>query len=118
MDIPPGPAQNVERPNALLVDLAVETARTTPEVRTVRALAERVGVSVRVLELRFRDYVGLSPKAMIRRSRVLLGPGPPHPRLQGAGGGAAGQLRRPLRWSRPALGVTRAVKGGLTANSR
>jgi AraC-like DNA-binding protein len=58
-------------PDALLVDLAVETARTTPEVHTVRALAERVGVSVRVLELRFRDYVGLSPKAMIRRCRVI-----------------------------------------------
>jgi AraC-like DNA-binding protein len=59
------------RPDAHLVDLAVEIARTTPQVHTVRALAERVGVSVRVLELRFRDYVGLSPKAVIRRSRVI-----------------------------------------------
>ena len=58
-------------PDAHLVDRAVETARTMPEVHTVRALAERVGVSVRVLELRFRDYVGFSPKAMIRRCRVI-----------------------------------------------
>jgi AraC-like DNA-binding protein len=58
-------------PEALMVDRAVELARTTPEVHTVRALAERVGVSVRVLELRFREHVGISPKAMIRRCRVI-----------------------------------------------
>jgi transcriptional regulator GlxA family with amidase domain len=39
--------------------------------RLARALAERVGVSVRGLELRVRDYVGLSPKAMVRRCRVI-----------------------------------------------
>jgi AraC-like DNA-binding protein len=58
-------------PDALMVNRAVELARTTPEVHTVRALAERIGVSVRVLELRFREHVGLSPKAVIRRCRVI-----------------------------------------------
>jgi len=57
--------------DALMVDRAVELARTTPEVHTVRALAERLDVSVRVLELRFRAWMGLSPKAMIRRCRVI-----------------------------------------------
>jgi AraC-like DNA-binding protein len=60
-----------ENPDALLVNRAVELARTTPEVHTVRALAERLGVSVRVLELRFRDWLGIGPKAMIRRCRVI-----------------------------------------------
>jgi AraC-like DNA-binding protein len=54
-----------------LVDRAVALARSEPALSKVADLAARLGVSVRVLQMRFRDHLGISPKAMVRRCRVL-----------------------------------------------
>jgi transcriptional regulator GlxA family with amidase domain len=50
---------------------AVHIARSSPGLTSVRELADKVGVSVRVLEMRFRDGIGLSPKAVLRRYRIV-----------------------------------------------
>ena len=55
---------------AQLVERAVGLARTEHELSRVDDLAARLGVSVRVLEIKFREYVGLSPKEMLLRCRV------------------------------------------------
>jgi AraC-like DNA-binding protein len=49
---------------------SVELARNHPEITTVEELAARVGTSTRTLERRFRRYVGVGPKWVIRRFRV------------------------------------------------
>ncbi len=48
----------------------VERVAADPSVVNVSGLAEREGVSVRLLQRRFADHVGLSPKAVIRRYRL------------------------------------------------
>jgi AraC-like DNA-binding protein len=49
---------------------SVELARNHPEITRVEELAERLGTSPRTLERRFRRYVGVGPKWVIRRFRV------------------------------------------------
>ncbi len=53
------------------VNRAVELARSPAAPTSVQELARALGVSVRVLELRFRDALGMSPKAMLRRCRAI-----------------------------------------------
>lgn len=68
-------------PPAAVVE-AARGATLDPAVRSVAALAERVGWGVRRLERAFAEHVGLAPKALLRVSRVqrllalLDGPGP------------------------------------------
>lgn len=55
------------------VGLAVELAETvaqTPSVMRVEQLSERAGLAVRPLQRLFRDFVGASPKWVIRRHRL------------------------------------------------
>jgi AraC-like DNA-binding protein len=49
----------------------VERVATDPSVVRVEALAGEAGLSVRQLQRRFADHVGLSPKAVIRRYRLF-----------------------------------------------
>lgn len=48
----------------------VDTIVTDPSVTTVAALCDRTGDSPRGLQRLFRDYVGASPKWVIRRNRL------------------------------------------------
>jgi len=56
--------------DAQVVERAVTLARSEHELSRVQDLAARVGVSVRVLEMKFREFVGMSPKVMLLRCRV------------------------------------------------
>lgn len=47
-----------------------ETAATDPDLLRVHQLAEIAGCSVRTLQRRFADHVGIGPKALIRRYRL------------------------------------------------
>jgi AraC-like DNA-binding protein len=49
----------------------VELVEQDPSLGRAEVLAERVGVSLRTLERGFRHYVGLGPKPLIRRYRLL-----------------------------------------------
>lgn len=57
--------------SAALVDRAVDVVRAPAGPTTVGDLAEAMGVSVRVLEMRFRRELGLGPKAVVRRCRAI-----------------------------------------------
>jgi AraC-like DNA-binding protein len=48
----------------------VERVAADPSVVNVSGLARREGMGVRLLQRRFADHVGLSPKAVIRRYRL------------------------------------------------
>ncbi|WP_238444215.1 helix-turn-helix domain-containing protein [Salsipaludibacter albus] len=48
----------------------VERAAADPDLVRVDDLAERAGVSVRTLQRRFRDHVGVPPKWVLRRYRL------------------------------------------------
>ena len=50
--------------------LIAERIAADPSVVRVEALAAEVGLSVRQLQRRFADHVGISPKAVIRRYRL------------------------------------------------
>jgi AraC-like DNA-binding protein len=63
--VPAGP-HPAERTSAL-----VERIAGDPSVVRVEPLAAEVGLSVRQLQRRFADHVGLSPKAVIRRYRLF-----------------------------------------------
>jgi len=56
--------------DALRVGRIVELARAVPELTQAAALASAGGVSIRVLERLFRRYIGVGPKAVLRRLRV------------------------------------------------
>lgn len=60
---PPDP--KVDRLNALLAQ-----AQNDPTLTRVDELAERAGVGMRALQAWFSDYVGVSPKWVIRRYRL------------------------------------------------
>lgn len=59
----PAPDPQVERIGAIL-----RTVETTPGLTQVEALAEQAGLGVRSLQQLFSEYVGVSPKWVIRRS--------------------------------------------------
>lgn len=61
----PAPPQPGEATSALVEHIAAE-----PALVRVEALASAEGVSVRQLQRRFADHVGVSPKAVIRRYRL------------------------------------------------
>lgn len=48
----------------------VETIAATPDITTVAQLAETSGDTLRSIQRLFRDYVGASPKWVIRRNRL------------------------------------------------
>lgn len=62
----PAPDAETERIAAILRVIEGE-----PEITQVRQLAAHTGISVRRLQLLFKDYVGASPKWVIRRNRLL-----------------------------------------------
>src|SRR5690606_24498432 len=49
----------------------VEAIAATPAMTSAKAVADRFGVSTRTLQRLFDDYVGLSPKWVIDRYRML-----------------------------------------------
>lgn len=61
----PAPDPQVERIAAIL-----RAAETTPGLTQVEQLAEKSGIGVRSLQQLFGDYVGVSPKWVIRRFRL------------------------------------------------
>ena len=61
----PAPDPQVDAIAAIL-----RAAETTPGLTQVDALAERAGMGVRSLQLLFSEYVGVSPKWVIRRFRL------------------------------------------------
>ena len=63
--LPPHDPQ-VERIGAIL-----QTIKGHPDITQVQQLADQLGISVRRLQLLFKDYVGASPKWVIRRNRLL-----------------------------------------------
>lgn len=48
-----------------------DTIKQQPDITQVRQLADVHGISVRRLQMLFREYVGASPKWVIRRNRLL-----------------------------------------------
>jgi AraC-like DNA-binding protein len=48
-----------------------QTIKEHPDVTQVQQLADRLDISVRRLQMLFKDYVGASPKWVIRRNRLL-----------------------------------------------
>lgn len=58
-------------PQIARIGAILEAIRLHPDVTRVQHLADRLGISVRRLQLLFRDYVGASPKWVIRRNRLL-----------------------------------------------
>ena len=63
--LPPHDPQ-VERIGAIL-----QTIKDHPDITQVQQLADQLGISVRRLQLLFKEYVGASPKWVIRRNRLL-----------------------------------------------
>lgn len=62
----PTPDPAVER----IADI-LQTIAGNADITQVRQLADQVGLSVRKLQMLFKDYVGASPKWVIRRNRLL-----------------------------------------------
>lgn len=48
-----------------------ETIRAHADITQVQQLADQLGISVRRLQILFREYVGATPKWVIRRNRLL-----------------------------------------------
>ncbi|MGA7158595.1 MAG: helix-turn-helix domain-containing protein [Acidobacteriaceae bacterium] len=63
--IPPSPD-----PNITLSTQLVHLILTDPAILTVESLATRSGYSIRSLQRLFRDYIGTTPKWVIRRYRL------------------------------------------------
>ena len=63
--LPPNDPQ-IERIGAIF-----RTIEEHPDVTQVQQLSEQLGVSVRRLQMLFKEYVGASPKWVIRRNRLL-----------------------------------------------
>jgi AraC-like DNA-binding protein len=59
-----------ELDTCLLAARIVDEAKHRPALTRVVELAERAGLSVRALERLFREYVGMTPKAVIQRYRI------------------------------------------------
>lgn len=66
MDLAPPPDPVAERVAAL-----VERAESDPRIVSTQCLADIAGVSVRTLQRLFAAYIGLSPKTVIQRHRLL-----------------------------------------------
>jgi transcriptional regulator GlxA family with amidase domain len=62
----PAPDPQVERIAAIL-----QVAESHTDITQVQQLADHVGISVRKLQMLFKDYIGASPKWIIRRKRLL-----------------------------------------------
>ena len=62
----PSPDPVAERVAAL-----VETVENDPRIVSAQRLADIAGVSIRTLQRMFTTYVGLSPKTVIQRHRLL-----------------------------------------------
>src|SRR5690606_29820555 len=58
-------------PNAELVREWVDRVEHDPTLTRAEALADLAGVSLRALQRGFREHVGLTPKQLIRRYRLL-----------------------------------------------
>jgi AraC-like DNA-binding protein len=61
------------RPDPVAEEVAtlVEQVERDPDIRRAEQLAERAGVSLRTLQRRFRSHVGVSPKWVVQRYRLL-----------------------------------------------
>jgi AraC-like DNA-binding protein len=57
-------------PNVAVVGDIMRLVLATPELRRVEQLVERTGMSARSLQRLFREYVGVSPKWVLRRVRL------------------------------------------------
>ena len=53
------------------IDAILQTFKAHPDITQVQQLADQLGISVRRLQLLFKEYVGASPKWVIRRYRLL-----------------------------------------------
>lgn len=62
----PVPDPEVERIAAIL-----KTIESNADITQVQQLADQIGLSVRKLQMLFKDYIGASPKWIIRRKRLL-----------------------------------------------
>ena len=62
----PAPDPEVERIAAIL-----QVAESHTDITQVQQLADHAGISVRKLQMLFKDYIGASPKWIIRRKRLL-----------------------------------------------
>lgn len=62
----PAPDPAVERIATIL-----QVAESQADITQVQQLADHVGISVRKLQMLFKDYIGASPKWIIRRKRLL-----------------------------------------------
>jgi AraC-like DNA-binding protein len=58
-------------PEIARIAAILATIQQHPEITQVQQLAEQVDLSVRRLQLLFKDYLGASPKWVIRRNRLL-----------------------------------------------
>jgi AraC-like DNA-binding protein len=64
--LPASPDPEVERIGAIL-----QAIQRQPDITQVRQLAEHLGIGVRRLQMLFKEYVGATPKWVIRRNRLL-----------------------------------------------
>ncbi|WP_308495509.1 AraC family transcriptional regulator [Duganella guangzhouensis] len=62
----PAPDPVVEHIAAIL-----QAIESNADITQVQQLADQVGISVRKLQMLFKDYIGASPKWIIRRKRLL-----------------------------------------------
>jgi AraC-like DNA-binding protein len=53
------------------IAMILDVIQNYPDITQVQQLAQQVGISVRRLQLLFKEYVGASPKWVIRRDRLL-----------------------------------------------
>jgi AraC-like DNA-binding protein len=61
---------NLSNPEAALVQATVKLISSDQSINRVDELAPRVGIGIRALQRLFSEYVGVSPKWVIRRSRL------------------------------------------------
>lgn len=64
-------AKPLEDPQTARIAAILDTIQQHPDITQVQQLAHQVHISVRRLQLLFKDYVGASPKWVIRRNRLL-----------------------------------------------
>jgi AraC-like DNA-binding protein len=66
LNAPRNPSDEAQR-----VQAWVDLVESDPEITRTEQLADRVGVALRTLQRLMRQYVGIAPKALIRRYRLL-----------------------------------------------
>jgi methylphosphotriester-DNA--protein-cysteine methyltransferase len=58
-------------PQTERIALILDTIQRQPDITQVQQLAQQVDISVRRLQMLFKEYVGATPKWVIRRNRLL-----------------------------------------------